>query len=113
MPALQVKLVRRGFYPKGNGAVEAQVTCLGSGETLPAFDLTHRGQVRCCRLTEEGLCISGGRLVCLRTCGALDSACHGLWLCSAPCSIYAARSSTQVLSFGGLHCQPALARPHL
>ncbi|GAX77906.1 hypothetical protein CEUSTIGMA_g5348.t1 [Chlamydomonas eustigma] len=42
---LQVRLVRRGFMPKGGGEIKLYVQALERGTQLPAFDLTARGNI--------------------------------------------------------------------
>lgn len=42
---LSVQLERRGFYPKGGGHAVLRVQSLAPGSSLPAFDLTERGDV--------------------------------------------------------------------
>ncbi len=41
----QAVLERRGFFPKGGGALRVSVEALPPGCSLPAFDLTERGEV--------------------------------------------------------------------
>ena len=42
---LGLQLERRGFYPKGGGHAVLRVQSLAPGSSLPAFDLTERGDV--------------------------------------------------------------------
>jgi RNA 3'-terminal phosphate cyclase (ATP) len=44
--AIDVRLGRRGFYPKGGGRVGVRARAVASGERLPAINVTRRGQVR-------------------------------------------------------------------
>jgi RNA 3'-terminal phosphate cyclase (ATP) len=42
---LDVRLQRRGFYPRGGGKVVARARALAPGEALPPLDITQRGKV--------------------------------------------------------------------
>lgn len=41
----QLKLVKRGFYPRGGGHIELQGSCLAPGSCLPAMELVQRGNI--------------------------------------------------------------------
>lgn len=41
----ELKLVRRGFYPRGGGHLELQGSCLAPGSCLPAVELVQRGSI--------------------------------------------------------------------
>ncbi|KAI8466238.1 MAG: RNA 3'-terminal phosphate cyclase [Monoraphidium minutum] len=43
---LDIHVVRRGFYPRGGGAVAARARALAAGEALPPIDLTRRGALK-------------------------------------------------------------------
>ncbi|KAG2496516.1 hypothetical protein HYH03_005340 [Edaphochlamys debaryana] len=45
MSDLDVKVVRRGFYPKGQGVLEATLPALPPGARLPPISLTDRGKI--------------------------------------------------------------------
>uniref|UniRef100_A0A383VKH4 Uncharacterized protein n=1 Tax=Tetradesmus obliquus TaxID=3088 RepID=A0A383VKH4_TETOB len=55
---LSLRLVRRGFYPKGGGEAVLQVPSLPPGQTLPAWDLSKRGHL----LGINGIAFTAGRL---------------------------------------------------
>lgn len=41
----QLKLIKRGFYPRGGGRMELQGSCLAPGSCLPALELVQRGSI--------------------------------------------------------------------
>ena len=41
----QLKLLRRGFYPRGGGHAELHGTCLSPGACLPAVQLVEQGNL--------------------------------------------------------------------
>jgi RNA 3'-terminal phosphate cyclase (ATP) len=44
--AVELRVTRRGFFPRGGGAAELRVTPLPRGEPLPAFEWTQRGALQ-------------------------------------------------------------------
>ena len=42
-----MRLLRRGFFPRGQGQVQLTVQRLAPGACLPAIDITERGEVTC------------------------------------------------------------------